>query len=86
MLVYPSSMPVSNRALQVLADALRQRRSELGSRWRRLPAGRQALLVLAHWLAKFEFDPVPDHKVEVFSDMTLKPLGGMPLRVYQRLG
>jgi DDE superfamily endonuclease/Helix-turn-helix of DDE superfamily endonuclease len=41
-------MPVSNRALQVLADALRQRRSELGSRWRRLPAGRQALLVLAH--------------------------------------
>ena len=37
MLVYPSSMPVSNRALQVLADALRQRRTALGSRWRRLP-------------------------------------------------
>ena len=48
MLVYPSSMPVSNRALQVLADALRQRRSAVGSRWRRLPAGEQALLVLAH--------------------------------------
>ena len=48
MLVYPSSMPVSNRALQVLADALRQRRSAMGSRWRRLPAGEQALLVLAH--------------------------------------
>ena len=48
MLVYPSSMPVSNRALQVLAEALRQRRSAMGSRWRRLSAGEQALLVLAH--------------------------------------
>jgi hypothetical protein len=48
VLVYPSSMPVSNRALQVLADALRHRRSEMGSRWRRLSAGEQALLVLAH--------------------------------------
>lgn len=46
----------------------------------------EALLVLAHWLARFEFDPVPGHKVEVFSDMTLKPMGGMPLRVYERLG
>jgi DDE superfamily endonuclease/Helix-turn-helix of DDE superfamily endonuclease len=48
VLVYPSSMPVSNRALRVLADALRQRRTAMGSRWRRLPPGRQALLVLAH--------------------------------------
>jgi hypothetical protein len=48
VLVYPSSMPVSNRALQVLAEALRQRRSAMGSRWRRLPAGQQALLVLAY--------------------------------------
>src|SRR6476620_6633285 len=48
VLVYPASMPVSNRALQVLADALRQHRTAMGSRWRRLPPGRQALLVLAH--------------------------------------
>jgi hypothetical protein len=41
-------MQVSNRALRVLADALRHRRTVLGSRWRRLPAGKQALLVLAH--------------------------------------
>jgi len=41
-------MPVSNRILQVLADALRQRRTAIRSRWRRLPAGKQALLVLAH--------------------------------------
>ncbi len=48
MISYPSSMQVSNRALIVLADALRHRRTVLGSRWRRLPAGEQALLVLAH--------------------------------------
>src|SRR4051794_28187246 len=41
-------MQVSNRALQTLADALRHHRRSLGSRWRRLPAERQALLVLAH--------------------------------------
>jgi hypothetical protein len=41
-------MPVSNRALQVLADALRHHRTVLGSRWRRLSAGEQAVLVLAH--------------------------------------
>jgi hypothetical protein len=41
-------MQVSNRAPTVLADALRHRRTIIGSRWRRLSPGRQALLVLAH--------------------------------------
>jgi hypothetical protein len=41
-------MSVSNRALQLLAEALRRRRGELGTRWRRLDAGRQALLVVAY--------------------------------------
>ena len=41
-------MPVSHRALQALADALRQRPRILGSQWRRLATGEQALLVLAH--------------------------------------
>jgi hypothetical protein len=41
-------MQVSTRALQRLSQALRARRATLGSRWRRLPPGRQALLVLAH--------------------------------------
>jgi hypothetical protein len=40
-------MPVFNRALTTLADALRHRRTIIGSRSRRLSAGRQALLVLA---------------------------------------
>jgi len=48
VLVYPASMPVSNRTQQVLADALRHHRAAMGSRWRRLPPGQQALLVLAH--------------------------------------
>jgi hypothetical protein len=39
---------MSNPALITLADALRARRSQLGTRWRRLSVGRQALLVLAH--------------------------------------
>jgi hypothetical protein len=41
-------MTVSNRSLIMLADALRQRRTTLGTKWRRLPVGRQALLVVAH--------------------------------------
>lgn len=48
VLVYHSSMPVSKRALQVFSDALRHRRAVMGSRWRRLSAGEQALLVLAY--------------------------------------
>ena len=32
----------------MLADVLRRRRRELGTTWRRLTAGRQALLVVAH--------------------------------------
>ncbi len=45
---YPAGMTVSNRSLIMLADALRQRRAVLGTKWRRLPVGRQALLVVAH--------------------------------------
>ncbi|WP_432536348.1 transposase family protein [Kineococcus arenarius] len=48
MLSYPSGLPVSTRALTLLAEALRQRRQRIGSSWRRLTPGRQALLVLAH--------------------------------------
>ena len=48
MTSYPAGMTVSNRSLIKLADALRQRRRELGTTWRRLSAGRQALLVVAH--------------------------------------
>ncbi|TQM11062.1 hypothetical protein [Pseudonocardia kunmingensis] len=47
MLSYPSGMTVSSRALGVLSDALRAQRNQRRTRWRKLPAGRQALLVVA---------------------------------------
>ncbi|MFE2537074.1 IS5 family transposase [Streptomyces sp. NPDC059371] len=48
MLVYPSGIDVSSSALRFLAARLREHRRALGTRWRRLNAGRQALLTLAH--------------------------------------
>ena len=48
MLSYLSGMTVSNRALIMLADLLRAHRTKLRSRWRRLDAGQQALLTVAH--------------------------------------
>ncbi|MFH8395763.1 transposase family protein [Streptomyces sp. NPDC018036] len=48
MLVYPSGIDLSNSTLRYLSDLLRARRRERGTRWRRLTAGRQALLALAH--------------------------------------
>ncbi|MFF3495297.1 transposase family protein [Streptomyces sp. NPDC002795] len=48
MLVYPSAIDLSSRTLRFLAGRLSARQAEIGTRWRRLPAGRQALLALAH--------------------------------------
>lgn len=48
MLVYPSSIDPSSHTLRHLAGQLRARQHEIGTRWRRLPVGRQALLALAH--------------------------------------
>ncbi|MFI1415665.1 IS5 family transposase [Streptomyces sp. NPDC020707] len=48
MLVYPSGVDVSSSTLRFLAARLREHRRALGTRWRRLNAGRQALLTLAH--------------------------------------
>ncbi len=45
---YPSGMTVSSRALGVLSDALRAHRNKRRTRWRKLPVGRQALLVVAY--------------------------------------
>ena len=48
MLVYPAGLDVSTTHLRFLAGQLRARRRLIGTRWRRLSAGRQALLVLAY--------------------------------------
>lgn len=48
MLVCPCGLDVSSSALRFLSSRLREHRRGLGTRWRRLSAGRQALLALAH--------------------------------------
>lgn len=48
MIVHPSSIDLSSRSLRFLTGQLRAWQQEIGTRWRRLPAGRQALLALAH--------------------------------------
>ncbi|MEU4969413.1 IS5 family transposase [Streptomyces smyrnaeus] len=48
MLVCPCGLDVSSRSLRFLAARLREHRRQIGSRRRRLPAGRQALPALAH--------------------------------------
>jgi hypothetical protein len=48
MLVYPSGLDLSSSHLRFLTTLIRNRRRAIGSRWRRLNAGRQALLSLAH--------------------------------------
>ncbi|WP_435137613.1 IS5 family transposase [Actinacidiphila sp. bgisy144] len=48
MLVYPSGVDMSSSALRFLSARLCQHRRELGTRWRRLSPGRQALLTLAY--------------------------------------
>lgn len=48
MLFYPSSIDLSSRTLRYLTGLLAARRGEIGTRWRRLTAGHQALLALVH--------------------------------------
>lgn len=48
MLVYPCGLDVSSRSLRFLSARLREHRLRIGSRWRRLSPGRQALLALAY--------------------------------------
>jgi hypothetical protein len=48
LLSYPAAIPRFTRTLTRLADLLRARQAHRCSRWRRLDAGAQALLVLAH--------------------------------------
>jgi len=48
MLFYPAALPLSSRTLTYVADVIRRHRRQIGSCWRKLDPGRQALLVLAH--------------------------------------
>jgi hypothetical protein len=47
MLFYRAALPLSSRTLTYLAGIIRRHRAWIGSCWRKLNPGRQALLVLA---------------------------------------
>jgi hypothetical protein len=48
VLTYAATIPLSTRSLVYLSGLLAAHRQAIGSRWRRLEPGEQALLVLAH--------------------------------------
>jgi len=48
MLFYRAALPLSSRTLSYAAGAIRRYRKSIGSRWRKLNPGQQALLVLAY--------------------------------------
>jgi hypothetical protein len=48
MLFYPAALPLSRQTLNYIAGAIRRHRRRIGSCWRKLNPGRQALLVLAY--------------------------------------
>jgi hypothetical protein len=48
MLFYPAALPLSAQTLSYVAGIIRRHRAIIGSCWRKLNPGRQALLVLAY--------------------------------------
>ena len=48
MLFYRAALPLSSRTLNFAAGIVRRHRKAIGSRWRKLNPGQQALLVLVH--------------------------------------
>src|SRR5262245_11564337 len=48
MLFYRAALPLSSRTLTFVSGVIRRHRAAIGSPWRKLNAGRQALLVLVH--------------------------------------
>lgn len=48
MLFYRPALDLSRRSVNFTADLIRRHLETIGSRWRKLPPGRPALLVLAH--------------------------------------
>jgi hypothetical protein len=48
MLFYRAALPLSRQTLSYVAGVIRRHRAAIGSCWRKLAPGQQALLVLAH--------------------------------------
>jgi hypothetical protein len=58
MLFYPAALPLSRQTLTYTAGIIRRHRTQIGSPWRKLNPGQQALLVLAYL-----------HKGETFAEL-----------------
>ena len=48
MLFYRAALPLSRQTLTFVSGIIRRHRKSIGSRWRKLNPGQQALLVLAY--------------------------------------
>jgi hypothetical protein len=48
MLFYRAALPLSHKTLTYVAGIIRRHRAAIGSAWRKLNPGRQALLVLVY--------------------------------------
>jgi hypothetical protein len=48
MLFYRAALPLSRKTLTFVSGIIRRHRAVIGSSWRKLNPGQQALLVLAH--------------------------------------
>jgi hypothetical protein len=48
MLFYPAALPLSRQTVTYVARVIRRHRTQIGSPWRKLSPGQQALLVLAY--------------------------------------
>ena len=44
----------------------------------------EALAILAHWLDRWRFAPMPGRAVQPSGMVTLRPKGGLPLRLERR--
>ena len=56
MLFYRAALPLSSRTLNFTAAVIRRHRKAIGSRWRKLNPGQEALLVLAYLRKGETFD------------------------------
>src|SRR5438552_13999727 len=78
MLFYPAALPLSHQTLTYTAGVIRRHRRQIGSPWRKVNPGRQALLVLAYL-----------RKVETFAELAAgfgwapPPPGGMSQRPWR---
>src|SRR2546421_11706938 len=58
MLFYRAALPLSSRTLTFVAGVIRRHRALIGSCWRKLNPGRQALLVLVYLRKGETFDEI----------------------------